>query len=60
MTTPKLNTFDAADYLNDEVDMALLLNEIKADGTASEIAAALDAVTRARGRMEIAKVARSN
>jgi probable addiction module antidote protein len=50
-----LKSFDAADYLESEADMAAYLDAVMQDGDAGLLAAALGDVAKARGMSEIAK-----
>ena len=50
----ELPTFDAAEHLRDEVDIAAYLSTVLEEGDASALAAALGTVARARGMTEVA------
>lgn len=51
----KATTWDAADYLETEVDIAAYLNAAFEDGDTSVIAAALGDVARAKGMTQLSK-----
>ena len=51
----KATTWDAADYLETEADIAAYLNAAFEDGDTSVIAAALGDVARAKGMTQLAK-----
>jgi probable addiction module antidote protein len=51
----KTRPFDAANYLNDEADIAAYLQVAMEDGDPALLAAALDDVSRARGRIHAAR-----
>ena len=51
----KATTWDAADYLETEADIAAYLNAAFEDGDTSVIAAALGDVARAKGLTQLAK-----
>lgn len=51
----KATTWDAADYLGTEADIAAYLNAAFEDGSTSVIAAALGDVARAKGMSQLAK-----
>jgi probable addiction module antidote protein len=53
--TVKLTRFDAADYLNDEEDMAGYLAECAEGGDPALIAQALGAIARARSLSQLAR-----
>ena len=48
-------SFDMADYLQDEKDVAEHLRQALGDGDPAELAAALGAIARARGMTQLAK-----
>lgn len=51
----KATTWDAADYLETEADIAAYLNAALEDGNTSVIAAALGDIARAKGMTQLAK-----
>lgn len=55
MSKIKTRPFDAANYLQSEEDMAAYLQLVMEDGDASELAAALGAIARARGMSQLSR-----
>ena len=52
---PKLKSYDSAEFLRDEGDCRIYLEEVAKDGDAAEIADAVAIVARARGIVLIAR-----
>jgi len=50
-----VSSFDVAEYLQTDEDIAEYLNQVLADNDASELAAALGYIAKAKGMAEIAK-----